>query len=81
MEVGKRKKLNYYLILDYPIEISKIKDEEGGGYQVSIPLLGKYAFVGDGDTVAEALADLEEVKKYLFKKYIEKGITLPLPPE
>lgn len=76
-----KKNLKYYLSLNYPIEIRKIKKEEGGGYQASIPMLGKYAFVGDGDTIEEALADLEEVKKYLFKKYLDEGIPIPEPSE
>ncbi len=76
-----KKDIKYYLSLNYPIEIRKIKDEEGGGYQASIPMLGKYAFVGDGETVEEALSDLKKVKKYLFEKYLEEGIPIPEPHE
>jgi len=75
-----KKNLNFHLSLTYPIEIQKIKDENGGDYMASIPMLGKYAFVGDGETEEEALKDLEEVKKYLFTMYLEEGIAIPLPP-
>lgn len=65
--------------LFYPIEIIKIKEEEGGGYQARIPMLGKYAFLGDGETIKESLNDLEKVKKHLFQEYINKDIQIPEP--
>ena len=76
-----RKGLDYYMGVDYPIEIRKIKEEEGGGYMATIPLLGKYAFVGDGETAEEALKSLDEIKEYLFEKYLKEGISIPDPPE
>jgi len=75
------KNVEYYMNLNYPIEIIKIKEEEGGGFQASIPLLGKYAFLGDGETIAEAVANLTETKKYLFQKYLEQDIPIPEPQE
>lgn len=69
-----KKDLDYYMNLPYPIEIIKIKEEEGGGFQARILLLGKYAFLGDGETIEESLNDLEKVKKYLFQEYLEKGL-------
>jgi antitoxin HicB len=74
-----KKDLTYYLNLNYPIEIYKIDEEEGGGYQASINILGKYAFRGDGNTIDEAISDLEEVKKYLFERYLTEGIYIPEP--
>ena len=76
-----RKDLDYYMGLNYPIEIRKIKEEEGGGYMATIPSLGKYAFVGDGETGEEALKSLDEIKEYLFEKYLQEGIPIPEPPE
>lgn len=75
------KNLEYYMNINYPIEILKIIEEEGGGFQASIPLLGKYAFLGDGETIEEAITNLEETKKYLFQKYLEQGIPIPEPVE
>jgi len=74
-----KKDLKYYLNLNYPIEVVKIKEEDGGGYQASIPMLGRFAFVGDGDSIEEALNNLEKVKKILFKKYIDQNIPIPEP--
>ena len=70
--------LEFYLKIPYPVEVTEINDEEGGGFLASIPLLGKHAFLGEGDTLEEALANLEEIKKYLFQKYLEQGIPIPV---
>ncbi len=67
--------------LNYPIEIITIPVADGGGYQARIPLLGKYAFLGDGDTIEEAINDLNTVKEYLFKKYLDENIPIPEPEE
>lgn len=74
-----KKNLKYYLDINYPVEIQKIKEEEGGGYMASIPLLGKYAFLGDGETVEEAIDSLNEIKEYLFEKYLEENVPIPEP--
>ena len=63
------------------MEIQKIKEEEGGGFSATIPALGKYAFVGDGDTIEEAISNLNEIKEYLFEKYLKEGIPIPEPLE
>lgn len=74
------KKLNKYLSYNYPIEIIFIPTDEGGGVSARIPFLGRDAFVGDGDTVEEALANLNRLKRALFEDYIKKGIDIPPPP-
>ncbi len=76
-----KKNLKYYLDLDYTIEIKKIKEEDGGGYMASIPQLGKYAFVGDGATIDEAIKNLNEIKEYLLAKYLKEGVPIPEPVE
>jgi len=76
-----KKDLNYYMSLDYGIEITPIPKDEGGGFVASIPQLGKYAFIGGGKTRIEALKDLEETKKEYFKEYIKKKIDIPEPEE
>ena len=72
------KNLEYYLKIPYLVEITEINEEEGGGFLASIPLLGKYAFLGEGRTVEEALANLEKTKRYLFQKYLKQGIPIPV---
>jgi antitoxin HicB len=76
-----KKDLNYYIRLSYPIELYMIPDDEGGGYSASIPQLGKLAFRGDGETVQEALDNLNSLKVDLFTSYLERGIPIPEPTE
>jgi predicted RNase H-like HicB family nuclease len=74
-----QKRLDEYMRLPYAIEIIPISEDEGGGYTASIPQLGKFAFTGDGETIEEAIQNLNEVKKDLFSRYLQKGISIPLP--
>lgn len=73
------KKLSHYLKLDYKMEILRIPDNLGGGYNASIPQLGRKLFLGDGETLEEALEDLERTKKEIFADYLKKGIPIPGP--
>jgi antitoxin HicB len=73
------KDLNYYLSLDYPIEIRRIPKEDGGGYLASIPQLGEKAFRADGATIDEALANLKKIKRYLFIDYLKEGLPIAEP--
>jgi predicted HicB family RNase H-like nuclease len=74
-------KLNECSKYKYPIEITFIPENEGGGVAARIPYLGRDSFVGDGDSVEEALANLERLKRDLFEDYIKRGIEIPPPPK
>lgn len=76
-----KKDLKYYLNLNYPIEIIKIPEDEGGGYSACIPLLGRSAFISDGETIEEALKNLDIIKEENFLRMLEKGIPIPEPQE
>ena len=76
-----KKDLEYYLSLDYPVEIRRIPEDEGGGFMASIPFLGSYAFVGDGETPEEAYENLQVAKREIFKDYLRDGLEIPEPPE
>jgi len=67
--------IEYYMSLDYPIEIKK----EEGTYFATIPQLGSYAFVGDGETLEEAVQDLNESKRILFEQFLKQGVSIPEP--
>ena len=73
------KTLEYYLSLDYPVEIRRIDDSLGRGYVASIPSLGSYAFVGDGETPQEAYENLQAAKKEIFEDCIKEGLPIPEP--
>jgi antitoxin HicB len=74
-----QKTLDYYLSLDYPVETRRIDDSLGGGYVASIPSLGSYAFVGDGETPTEAYENLQAAKKEIFEDCLKEGLPIPEP--
>ncbi len=73
------KNLEYYLGLPYRIEIRPISEDKGGGYEASIPQLGRYAICGDGDSAEEALRNLDTIKKERLAAYLEEGLPIPEP--
>lgn len=73
------KDIDYYMELNYPIEITKIPEDEGGGYTATIPQLGRKVFVSDGETIDEATRNLEDIKREWFQTYIDRGIPIPEP--
>ncbi len=76
-----RRSIDYYLNQKYRIEIIGIPEEEGGGFAASLPQFGKTGIIADGDTIEEALRELETVKRLRFEDYIENGFDIPLPEE
>jgi predicted HicB family RNase H-like nuclease len=74
-----KKPVEYYLSLPYKIEIMPIPKEKGGGYIASLPEVGSYAIVGDGDTENKALKQLKQSMRKRFSSYIKKGISIPEP--
>ncbi len=72
-------RLEKYMNKNYKITIEKIDESEGGGYRASIPQLGDKLFQDHGDTIEEAIQNLEHLKKMLFAEYINKKIPIPEP--
>jgi len=75
------KNLEYFMSLPYRIEIQPIPKDKGGGYEASIPRLGRFAVCADGETVAEALNNLESIKNERLAAYLEEGLPIPEPEE
>lgn len=73
------KDLSYYMSLPYAIEIRRIPEDEGGGYMAGLPEIGRYALCADGDTVEEAVCELERLKEERFREYLEQGVAIPEP--
>lgn len=71
--------LPYYLSLPYLVEIIPIPQEQGGGYNACVPLLGRWTAVGDGDTPEEAYADLRAALPSLIEDWIGRGVSIPEP--
>ncbi len=73
--------LNNYMSLKYKVELRPVHESEGGGWEAYIPQLGRMTMTGYGDSQAEALNSLEEVKESIFETWLEKGQSIPEPEE
>lgn len=73
------KDLNYYMNLNYTMEIKKEKDFDG----VSDYYIARYkeleGLVGTGDTSKSAIDDLEEIQEDWFQMCIDMSINIPEP--
>ena len=62
---------------DYPINISPIPVNEGGGYMVSFPDLP--GCIADGDTIEDALSEARDAfAAWIMAEWEDKG-ELPMP--
>ncbi|MEW6622532.1 MAG: type II toxin-antitoxin system HicB family antitoxin [Bacillota bacterium] len=71
------KDLDYYASLEYEIRLRKLTEEDGSGWFLEIPLLP--GCMADGDTVEEALANLNDAKKNWIETALELGRIIPEP--
>lgn len=71
------KDLNYYLSLDYDINIKPIAVEDGGGWLATIPLLE--GCMSDGSTPDEAFKNVIDAQKDWVEFCLEEGISIPEP--
>ncbi len=67
--------------LCYPTLVQRADDEESGGFYAWIPLLGRGLFMADGETAAEALDNLEELRRENYDLVIESGRPIPFPDD
>lgn len=73
------KNLGYYLDLNYEIKIRKLTEDEGGGWLAEIPLLP--GCMSDGETVEEAVTNLNDAKKCWIETMLELGRPIPEPTD
>lgn len=66
-----KKDLSYYLNLPYEIIVRKLTDDEGGGYFAYYKDFK--GIMGDGESEAEAIADVKEAFKGAIEVMIEMG--------
>lgn len=71
------KDLNYYLNLNYEIKIRQLAGEEGGGWFAEIPLLP--GCMSDGETVEDAITNVDNAKKCWVETCLELGRDIPEP--
>ena len=72
-------KLQYYMSLNYPSQITKIDETDGGGFLIEVPMLK--GCMSDGETVEEAYNNLEEAKKEWFTYMLENNLAIPEPAD
>ena len=72
-------KLQYYMSLNYPSQITKIDEADGGGFLIEVPMLK--SCMSDGETVEEAYNNLEEAKKEWFTYMLENNLAIPEPAD
>ena len=72
-----KKDFNYYMSLNYPVEISVIPEDEGGGYFACIPLL--HGCMTDGETVEEAYTNLQDAKREWIIDMLNRGLPINEP--
>lgn len=67
---------NRKMVSNYPIEVSPLSEEEGGGFQALFPPLA-HSFVGYGATQQEAILELQAIVPSFLELMAETEQTLP----
>jgi predicted HicB family RNase H-like nuclease len=73
------KDLDYYSSLDYEVLLRRFRDGDTFYFRAITRELNQDVFYGIGDTVQEAVAELENAKTEMFAYYIQNGIPIPEP--
>ena len=71
------KNLEYYMSLHYPILLTQLSDEDGGGWFVQIPALP--GCMSDGETQLEALEMIEDAKRGWIESALKHNDPIPEP--
>ena len=72
------KTVEYYMGLSYRVSIQSIPKELGGGWWTFIPEFG-LSMIGDGETIQEAVDDLNSLKRIAIQRFLDEGRIIPLP--
>lgn len=75
------KPLEYYMSLDYAVEVKELPPQYGGGCVATIPQLASASVSGWGDTPAKALRVLEKNKEEAFRGWLAEGREIPEPSD
>lgn len=72
-----KKDIEYYMGLDYPVELQRIAEADGGGFLATIPLLT--GCMSDGETPDEAYANIELAKREWLESMLERALPIAEP--
>jgi predicted RNase H-like HicB family nuclease len=68
------------LARQYPVQIHHLQEEGAAGYYLAfLPDFGQSACSATGDDMAEAIANLADVKRGVLQHYLETGREIPEP--
>lgn len=73
------KTVEEYMNLLYAKTITPINENEGGGFLVEVPDLGRSATCAWGATEEEALHNLKQVMKSNIEMWLKEGLDIPEP--
>ena len=76
-----KKDIDYYMKLPYKIELHRVSTDEGGGFILEIPELGRLSTNAWGATLDEAYIMLEEIKRANIEDMLTQRIEIPEPQE
>jgi antitoxin HicB len=71
------KTVDYYMSLPYPILLTPLSEEDGGGWLAEIPLLPNCT--SDGETEAEALVNVRDAMRGWLSVRIKHGDPIAEP--
>ena len=72
-------KINNVNVYDYKVEITKLSDDDGGGFLATVPKLP--GCMSDGETREEALGNVDDAIKCWLEKAKELGRNVPKSDE
>ncbi len=69
--------VEFYVKQSYPIVLRRLAVEEGGGWLAEIPDLS--GCMSDGETIPEAIENLEQAKRLWIATALKRGLSIPVP--
>ena len=75
--MNKLKNKDYYMDLNYELKIRKLTEDDGGGWFAEIPQLP--GCMSDGETIEEAIKNLNDAKETWIETSLELGRLIPEP--
>ncbi|MCB2213320.1 type II toxin-antitoxin system HicB family antitoxin [bacterium] len=73
--MSKKRSLQEYLSLEYTVMLKKGED----GYEAWHPEFGRWTAMGVGDTPAEALAELDAMRRSAIEEFYGENLKIPEP--
>lgn len=76
-----KEKIKEYMAKPYKMQITKVPEDDGGGFIVDVPDLGSMSTRAWGETVPEAMDALKEIMEHNFETWLNEGYDIPEPDD